>query len=143
MDNASCRIVIKGTSYRERLSRHRALLDGKEGDRPGNHKLPLIKNHHVPRVVHSPWRSLDQCPQRFTLSLPRQSWWTARLYGQCWRQLMTSVSSSRSTTRTARAARHRQQSRELAKVWIENKEDGGVALRRPNGLSADRALPRE
>ena len=82
MANASCRIVIKGTSYRERLSWHRALLDGKEGDRPGNHKLPLIKNHHVPRVVHSPWRSLDQCPQRFTLFLPRQSWWTARPRGQ-------------------------------------------------------------
>ncbi len=30
-------------------------------------RTDIYQNRHAPRVVHSPWRSLAQCPRRFTI----------------------------------------------------------------------------
>ena len=42
--NASYQIVIEGTSYRERLSPHRALLSNHGGDRPNNYNLIFVRS---------------------------------------------------------------------------------------------------
>ena len=42
--NASYRVVIEGTRYREQLSPHRALMGAKGGHRPGNNELILAKS---------------------------------------------------------------------------------------------------
>ena len=34
-------------------------------------RTDIYQNRHAPRVVHSPWRSLAQCPRRFTVQ-PRR-----------------------------------------------------------------------